>query len=652
MGKRRVKPFIDAAGADTRHYRLVHRSQRDPLAADENASRMVLQAVPREIRSANRLRGQRVWHGDGDEEPDAAVFDPAAGADRAYLEGDAPDYDDASDDEAWLDGEAGSDDEEAWETDEDAQSGDDEHAVGESGKEPEAPTKSAKGKEKALDNAAISDAAATEPDDSRIGQAALYGVFLDDRNYDYTKHLKPIGQHNDAVFIPAKSAVEAPKRGGALEFKAAPSAEDGRRVRFELPSEVLPSEREEEIGLLNRAAENKNLLLEVDPDVREVLYALDDEEYVDDEVEDDFFGMLDSENVPETFKSQKDTSATEGGDADGEWAEVERFKRSAAAGRTKAAENPEDEDDEDYSDDRYSSDGRDDGLSKFSMTSSALFRNKHMTLLDDRFDRMLKDEYDTEDDDADDLDDGDEGWSRGNAPNESEGQRAVQAAPGEVIWTKEQMMEHVLSQFLDETLLQGRSLVPSDDPIEEVEEIRRGLREALRQGDFSLVADGPVAKDVVYDSDDGEEEEDRRWDVETILTTYSNIYNRPALLGGSRRRQEQGAEKIVLGPDGIPLSWAEKRREELRKRDAKHALDSAAPAAEPELEVPKVNKGAARVKGESKEEKKARKEAVKEERRRAREDKKELKAAYATEKGKLSRSSKMRDAEKNRIHID
>lgn len=40
----------------------------------------------------------------------------------------------------------------------------------------------------------------------RAGEAAKYGIFFDDREYDYTKHLKPIGTDPVAVFIPAAGA--------------------------------------------------------------------------------------------------------------------------------------------------------------------------------------------------------------------------------------------------------------------------------------------------------------------------------------------------------------------------------------------------------------------------------------------------------------
>lgn len=36
-----------------------------------------------------------------------------------------------------------------------------------------------------------------------VGEAAKYGIFFDDRKYDYTQHLRPMGC-SDAVYIPAK----------------------------------------------------------------------------------------------------------------------------------------------------------------------------------------------------------------------------------------------------------------------------------------------------------------------------------------------------------------------------------------------------------------------------------------------------------------
>lgn len=429
------------------------------------------------------------------------------------------------------------------------------------------------------------------------------------------------------------------------------SADQKKSVRFELPKEVLPSAQEEEIGLLNRAAENKNLLLEVEPSVREVLYALDDEAYIDEELDDDFFGMLDSDKLD---IAEEEEGLEEPEEEDGVWADVEKFKRQGEAGaaqqqqqRRRPVAGSDDDEEEDFdeeqgSEEGYDSDERDEGLSKFSMTSSALFRNKHLTLLDDRFDKMLKDEYDDEDEDEFDADDDDEEEERDNAEP-----RTVRPG-GEVVWTKEQMAEHILSQFLDETSLQGRSLIPSDNPMDELQAVRQDLKSVLRERDFTLVADGPTSANYV--SSDSEEEEDRKWDVETVLTTYSNIYNHPAVLDASTRarRAKENGQRIEVDSNGIPISWKE---EERRKKEAK-MMNGTAPAAEAEEPEERVNKGAKRTKGETKEEKKARKEAVKEERRAARQEKKDLKVAYAAEKGKLVRGAKMRETAQGRIHID
>ena len=262
------------------------------------------------------------------------------------------------------------------------------------------------------------------------------------------------------------------------------------------------------------------------------------------------------------------------------------------------------------------------------MTSSALFRNKHMTLLDDRFDKMLQDEYEDEEEFSDE--------------DEERERKPVREIEGMI--PQETTTDQILTSFLDSLVLQGSTLVPSDNPMEEIDALRSSLRATLREGDKALIADGPT-REYVSDSD---EEEDRKWDVETVLTTYSNIYNHPALLDA--RKRARAGEKIELDANGIPVSWKEKRREEERKkRDAKlgHAV---APAAEAQVEE-RVNKGTARVKGETKEEKKARKEKVKEERRTARVEKKELRAAYEKERGKMERSARSREMEKGKIHI-
>ncbi|CAG8464715.1 21833_t:CDS:2 [Dentiscutata erythropus] len=48
--------------------------------------------------------------------------------------------------------------------------------------------------------------------ESCIGQAALYGVYFDDTNYDYLQHLKSFGEEEGAIFIEAQSKDKEKKK--------------------------------------------------------------------------------------------------------------------------------------------------------------------------------------------------------------------------------------------------------------------------------------------------------------------------------------------------------------------------------------------------------------------------------------------------------
>jgi protein LTV1 len=132
---------------------------------------------------------------------------------------------------------------------------------------------------------------------SRVGQAALYGVFYDDSEYDYTQHLKPIGA-TDAVFMEAPGKKEKPKR---LDDSSMFKDNDEDRPQknpnlFELPADVLPSNVEMPVGVMNQNTGLENgLQPDMDPRLREILEALSDEEYVENDLGDDFFEELNAE---------------------------------------------------------------------------------------------------------------------------------------------------------------------------------------------------------------------------------------------------------------------------------------------------------------------------------------------------------------------
>lgn len=109
----------------------------------------------------------------------------------------------------------------------------------------------------------------------RAGEAAKYGIFYDDRQYDYTQHLKPIGQAPGAVFMSAP--------GATVEHDSA-----GEPVL----------EAEDPLTALNAATYSRILETDADPAVKEVLEALEDDAFIDeDDFDDDFIVKLDREEV-------------------------------------------------------------------------------------------------------------------------------------------------------------------------------------------------------------------------------------------------------------------------------------------------------------------------------------------------------------------
>jgi protein LTV1 len=131
-----------------------------------------------------------------------------------------------------------------------------------------------------------------------------------------------------------------------------------------------------------------------------------------------------------------------------------------------------------------------------------------------------------------------------------------------------------------------------------------------------------------------------RWDCETIVSTYSNLENRPAVLdGGAPRRARGGAAssaagaaampaQIRLGKTGLPVEFVPSRaKAAVEERSGSDSDDDDSDGGAD------VGPGAAwradtRRKGETAEEKRARKAAVKEGRREARATKKETKTMF------------------------
>lgn len=238
---------------------------------------------------------------------------------------------------------------------------------------------------------------------ANIGEAASYGVYFDDTDYDYMQHLKHVGLQEDGVDSVLLEAM-APKSKG----KGSKSKDPIQLV--ELPPETLPSTSELPRNYEAQEAVPSSIAgfqPDMDPHLRQVLEALEDDAFVDDGLEDDFFGDLvgggtrpEDEELGFEFHEwgpgggPKDEENLDEGDWQSAFA---KFKRSQKTGSI-----------DDGSDGGFDSEGGDtigsipqfsviggkkrrkgtsDG-SGYSMSSSSMFRNEGLTTLDEKFDQV------------------------------------------------------------------------------------------------------------------------------------------------------------------------------------------------------------------------------------------------------------------------
>ena len=192
------------------------------------------------------------------------------------------------------------------------------------------------------------------------------------------------------------------------------TGEGGGFALKELPDDVLPSHPLDEISyndLTTKKGTGLGLQPDLDPSIKEIYEALDDEAYaIDDgegtDGEDEFWSNVveggeknedDWEEDEEDYEDEAADQFVEGGDG---WeAKVARFKASQ---KGKAKEGDSDDEDEmteggDTIADLRASNARrpprkkigaSQSGSQFSMTSSAMFRNAGLQTLDEQFDQV------------------------------------------------------------------------------------------------------------------------------------------------------------------------------------------------------------------------------------------------------------------------
>ena len=133
------------------------------------------------------------------------------------------------------------------------------------------------------------------------GEAAEYGIYFDDTSYDYMQHLRDIGEGGgEAHFIDATPAIVQGKgKGRAKTVKLEDALQE---VSLGDRQSVAESEMFSTFSTSTRPQTYQNqqdvpdeiagFQPDMDPRLREVLEALDDDAYVDDRDEEDIFGAL------------------------------------------------------------------------------------------------------------------------------------------------------------------------------------------------------------------------------------------------------------------------------------------------------------------------------------------------------------------------
>ncbi|XP_061480021.1 protein LTV1 homolog [Rhineura floridana] len=413
-------------------------------------------------------------------------------------------------------------------------------------------------------------------DEKRREEQRKYGVFFDD-DYDYLQHLKE--GSGPSELVPSSLPNQQGRIVVTTDGEVQQEIQQIPAPAINLPSSVFASEFEEDVGLLNKAAPVSGPRLDFDPDV---VAALDDDfdfDNPDNLLEDDFILRA---NTPGSIdQAKEDCWESKSGDEE-EWEDME-----------------EEEDGEDIqSDEEYDSEGllSDDSeikgemkeflfmqeetksrFTEYSMTSSVMRRNEQLSLLDERFEKFFE-QFD--DDEIGALDNADlEGFIQSDSTR----------------------LQEVLNDYYRE---KAKDCVKLDDlEIKEDSELHLKEEEDERDEIVTLVIEEPKEK----------------WDCESVLSTYSNLYNHPKLIEVPRKPKPIE----VSSKTGIPLDVLPQRGLTYKQAERLQMINDS--------DLPRISTQP-RSKNESKEDRKARKQAIKEERKERRMEKKANKLAFKQEK--------------------
>lgn len=367
-----------------------------------------------------------------------------------------------------------------------------------------------------------------------------------------------------------------------VEYVNRPKDEKKEAPKINLPSSVFASNVEEKVGMLNKAAPVSGPQLHLDPDVVAAMDEDFDFDDPDNELEDNFIELA---------------NASCSGDESGEDREYEsEFDESdvESMGCMNASDEERDEvcsltgPQHTFHDEETKS-----RFTSYSMSSSVMRRNDQLTLLDDKFEKLYAG-YDDCEIGALDCD-------------EIEGH----------LDPNSDVLLHCATEF--EKL--------KNEPAENVAKLMKDRLKIIER-EYSSSDDEGLERLAV----DARERE--KWDCESILTTYSNIYNHPKLIV-----EAKGPEKIKIDPKtGIPKNVINNKSGKLTARalaeldeQNAHSMPTG-PRSVAETMRSTLSMLSIRPKDETPEERKERKKALKEYRKERRIERKANSEAFKEEK--------------------
>jgi len=412
-----------------------------------------------------------------------------------------------------------------------------------------------------------------------------YGIYYDD-DYDYLQHLRPRGE---GMLIMAEDIAPKPK----------PKEKDDCFGVLNLPAEVLPSKFEENIGMLNKGVLPRGPQPDWDPDI---VTCLDDDldmEQSDNFLEDNFIQLANAEDI-DGFSGNggeysdnynyADTVLAEGMYIPGDMPDLEDvdnpipYNVHRDVDKTGKWDTQSDvsssgnylNSDQELSDseDDHSVEETKSRFTNYSMTSSVIRRTEGLKILDDRFEHIME-QYDEEE----------------IGPMDHEEMAGTFSIHHDLI-------ENIMEEFI-----QDHTKIPISEAVdvEEETDVWEG-EESDEEEDVDKLLEG------------FEKKEKPDWDCESIISTYSNIYNHPKIIDEPK--------VIKLDKSGIPMGVLKDKQTEKKRQ---------------EIELDMIEEGQPislsniRKKNETAEEKKARKQEVKLFRKERRAEKKDNKMFFKDE---------------------